>query len=350
MEARREGYRSHKQNVTLKDNETCQLDIPALAAVTSSLKVDYQPVDAEVWVDGNLLGTSPDIFRGLSVGRHEVELRKEGYRTKKETVTVSEGQTAQLTGQLEKTVADVAASGTSTQVASNTSGTAVETITVNGVSFRMVRVEGGTFQMGSKDKEADSDEKRVHQVTLSSYSIGETEVMQELWQAVMGSNPSEFKGAKNPVERVRWKSCHMFVRKLNSLTGRRFRLPTEAEWEFAARGGLKSRGYKYAGGNDIDIVAWYGGNSGNTTHDVGTKQPNELGLYDMTGNVWEWCQDWYGDYSSSAQTNPTGPSSGLYRVCRGGSWISGVRYCCCSFRGFQIQSNSLNGRGLRLAL
>ena len=191
-------------------------------------------------------------------------------------------------------------------------------ITVNGVAFNMVKVSGGTFQMGATSEQGsyvDSDEQPVHQVTLSDYYIGETEVTQELWQAVMGSNPSKFTGSGLlPVEKVSWDDCQTFITKLNV-----FRLPTEAEWEFAARGGNSSQGYKYSGSNNIDDVAWYTNNSNSKTHEVGTKAPNELGIYDMSGNVWEWCQDWDGSYSSSAQTNPTGPTSGAERVYRGGS-------------------------------
>ena len=223
--------------------------------------------------------------------------------------------------------------------------------TVNGVSFEMVRVEGGTFRMcatSEQEDDADSDEKPVHSVTLSSYYIGKTEVTQALWQAVMGSNPSYFKGADLPVECVSWNDCQEFIQKLNRLTGRNFRLPTEAEWEFACRGGNKSNGYKYSGSNDIDNVAWYDGYSG--AHPVGTKAPNELGIYDMSGNVWEWCSDWYADYTSYSQTDPTGPQSGSYRVSRGGSWISYARGCRSSYRLSYDPTYRCNSLGLRLAL
>ena len=173
---------------------------------------------------------------------------------------------------------------------------------------------------------------------------------QELWEAVMGSNPSNFKGAQNPVERVSWNDCQEFVSRLNSLTGRTFRLPTEAEWEYAARGGNKSRHYKYSGSDNIDEVAWYRDNSGSKTHAVGTKSPNELGIYDMSGNVWEWCSDWYGGYSASAQTNPQGPSSGSYRVLRGGSWINYAGNCRVSIRSYDDPGNSNINFGLRLVL
>ncbi|MBR1476259.1 MAG: SUMF1/EgtB/PvdO family nonheme iron enzyme [Muribaculaceae bacterium] len=200
----------------------------------------------------------------------------------------------------------------------------VQNVTVNGVSFKMVAVEGGTFTMGATAEQGNdvgSEEKPTHQVTLSAYSIGQTEVTQELWQAVMGDNPSYYTdNLQRPVEQVSWDDCQAFITKLNQMTGKNFRLPTEAEWEYAARGGNKSQGYKYAGSNNVDDVAWYDGNSGMETHHVATKAPNELGLYDMSGNVWEWCQDWFGNYSSDAQTNPTGPTSGSYCVTRGGSW------------------------------
>lgn len=283
----------------------------------------------------------------------------------------------------------------------------VITITANGVSFKMVRVQGGTFTMGATSEQgsdAYDNEKPTHNVTLSNYYIGETEVTQALWKAVMGSNPSEFKPAETnaarssydafvadakllnakkpgtvriptrqewdaamlttkgslqrPVENVSWNDCQEFIRKLNSLTGRNFRLPTEAEWEFAARGGVRSQGYKYSGGNTVGTVAWYDENAYDKgknspdygTHNVKTKSPNALGIYDMSGNVLEWCQDWGGDYTSTAQTNPKGPSSGSGRVNRGGGWYDDARSCRVSYRYFNSPGIRDNGLGLRLAL
>ena len=228
-----------------------------------------------------------------------------------------------------------------------------ETFTVNGVSFKMLAVEGGTFTMGATPEQGDDayeTEKPAHQVTLSGFAIGVTEVTQALWQAVMGSNPSYFTGnLQRPVEQVPWNDCRLFIAKLNQLTGKNFRLPTEAEWEFAARGGNLSQGYKYAGSNTIDEVAWYDSNSGSTTHAVGTKYPNELGLYDMSGNVGEWCQDWFGYYSSNAQTNPTGPASGSQRVIRGSCWNYSAWSCRVSYR-YGYSPVGCNFHGLRLAL
>ena len=229
-----------------------------------------------------------------------------------------------------------------------------QTITVGGVSFKMIAVEGGTFQMGSpeSDAEAYDDEKPQHEVTLSNYYIGETEVTQELWEAVMGSNPSYFVGPKLPVENVSWDDCQAFIGKLNAQTGKTFRLPTEAEWEYAARGGKKSKGYTYSGSNTIAEVAWYGKNSNNETHDVALKAPNELGIYDMSGNVGEWCQDRYGAtyYENSSTTDPQGPASGTYRVLRGGGWDGSAWGCRVAIRGYTNPGNGYNDSGLRLVL
>ena len=219
----------------------------------------------------------------------------------------------------------------------------------------MVYVSGGTFTMGATSEQgsdAYSDEKPAHSVTLSGYYIGKYEVTQELWKAVMGSNPSRFKGDNLPVERVSWNDVQEFLRKLNAMTGKRYRLPTEAEWEFAARGGNSSRGYKYSGSNSIGNVAWYDGNSGSRTHAAGTKSPNELGIYDMSGNVREWCQDWYSSsyYVSSPRNNPRGPNSGSYRVFRGGGWVSNAGFCRVSYRYDGTPDSRLSDLGFRLAL
>ena len=227
-----------------------------------------------------------------------------------------------------------------------------QVFTVDGVSFKMIRVEGGSFMMGSPDNNPDAydDEKPPHEVTLSDYYIGETQVTQALWKAVMGKNPSRFKGDNNPIEEVSWTDCQEFINKLNTKTGRTFRLPTEAEWEYAARGGNKSRGDKYAGSDNIDEVAWYGNNSERVTHPVKQKKANELGLYDMSGNVWEWCQDWFDRYGSGKETNPTGRSGGSIRVLRGGSWFSDAQGCRVAYRGCGDPDNRDGDVGFRLAL
>ncbi len=242
-----------------------------------------------------------------------------------------------------------------------------QTIEVAGVTFNMIAVEGGTFTMGANDDDTDAYdwEKPAHEVTLDNYYIGATEVTQALWYAVMGQKPTESGsqwtssyglGDNYPAYYISWNDCQAFITKLNELTGKTFRMPTEAEWEYAARGGNKSKGYKYSGSNTIDDVAWYWGNcdgsNGNPygSQQVGTKQANELGIYDMSGNVYEWCSDWFGDYSSSARTNPSGPESGSDRVLRGGSWYDDARYCRVSYRDYRNPDNRSYFFGLRLVL
>lgn len=238
------------------------------------------------------------------------------------------------------------------------------TETIKGMSFDMVYVEGGTFQMGATSEQGgyyDSDEKPVHSVTLSDYYIGKFEVTQGLWEEVMGTTIHEQRikagysstygvGSDYPMYYVNWKEAQEFCKKLSQLTGKTYVLPTEAQWEYAARGGVKSRGYKYSGSNTIGNVAWYIYNSSSSTHPVATKQPNELGLYDMSGNVWEWCSDWYGYYSSESQSNPTGPSTGSHRVLRGGSWNSYAGGCRVSNRPYDLPSSRYNCPGFRVVL
>ena len=235
---------------------------------------------------------------------------------------------------------------------------------VNGVSFKMIMVLGGTFCMGAQrddpngrnyDEDADYDEAPVHDVTLDNYYIGETEVTQQLWKAVMGENPSYAQtgsGVYNrPVEQVSWDVIvNEFLPKLNALTGREFRLPTEAEWEFAARGGNKSKGFKYSGSNNIKEVAFYVENSKNRTWEALSLTPNELKLYGMSGNVWEWCSDWYGDYQNGSSNNPHGALSGRYRVLRGGGFRAGANLCRPTSRNCNRSSYRNYATGFRLAL
>jgi formylglycine-generating enzyme required for sulfatase activity len=231
----------------------------------------------------------------------------------------------------------------------------------------LIRVEGGTFRMGSNN--GDNDERPVHSVTVSSFYIGKYEVTQKEYEAIMGSNPSDtYKGIGDnyPVNEVSWYDavayCNALSRKEGltpcyngsgdsircNFSANGYRLPTEAEWEFAARGGNSSRGYTYSGSNNVGSVAWYDSNSGNKTHPVGQKQANELGLYDMSGNVYEWCWDWCGGYSSGSQTDPTGPSSGSYRINRGGSWTYYGRTCRSAYRSHYYPSNRNYYLGFRV--
>jgi formylglycine-generating enzyme len=216
----------------------------------------------------------------------------------------------------------------------------------------LIFVEGGTFKMGSNDYD---DEKPIHDVRLDSFYMGKYPITQAQWKTIMGNNPSHFKGDNLPVEQVSWEDTKLFLEKLNqkvptNLQRGKYRLPTEAEWEYAARGGNKSQGYTYSGSNDIDEVAWYDKNSGNKAHEVGTKKANELGIYDMSGNVWEWCEDWYGTYENEAQTNPRGADRGSNRVSRGGGWLYNPQDCRATNRYDLSPTGRDNGLGFRVAL
>lgn len=259
----------------------------------------------------------------LKTGSHTVKIIAERYETLDSTITVSSLSTSFFFVLKEKALPDV----------------------IQKLVNNMVYVEGGTYMMGKS-----TDNK---QVTVSSFSIGRYEVTQEEWQAVMGSNPSRYKGSKFPVENVSWDDCQEFIAKLNTLTGKHFRMATETEWEFAARGGNRNRGYKYVGSDILDDVVWYQDNSDLKTHDVGLKKPNELGLYDMCGNVWEWCSGNYNHkdiYGSNGETNTTGSSTGSYRVYRGCGFMTILHHCNVWERlGAKPNERSFE-RGLRLAL
>ena len=221
---------------------------------------------------------------------------------------------------------------------------------INGIEMEIVK--GGTFTMGSDDAEALDTEKPAHSVTVSNYYIGKYEVTQALWVAVMGSNPSGFRGDDNlPVENISWNMAMEFITKLNAITGKRYRMPTEAEWELAAREALLTQKYPYSGSFNVDEVAWYCDNAENRTHPVGQKKPNPRGIYDMSGNVFELCYDWFGMYSTAHQTNPIGPSSGTFRIMRGGSYVDNAFGCRIIYRnGLDSQDVRYINVGLRLAM
>jgi formylglycine-generating enzyme required for sulfatase activity len=219
--------------------------------------------------------------------------------------------------------------------------------TANNYEFCMIPVQGGSFNMGDEHGDLWDACRPVHQVHVPDFYIGKYPVTQALWKIVMADkNPSNFQGDDCPVENVSWDDIQQFLTKLNEKTGLRYRLPTEAEWEYAARGGKQSKGYLYAGGNTLNDVAWNYNNSGSKTHSVGGKTPNELGLYDMSGNVWEWCQDVYKAYPCNS--NNRGNSS--YRVCRGGGWINGAQICRAAYRDNNWPRSRLSYIGFRLAL
>ena len=371
------------------------------------LKVMTTPFEANISINGKNYGTTPTSIKDLLIGDYTVELSLSGYATAIEKTTITEGQTATVNATL--------ANGREANISSTPSGvdlfidnikvgitpykgylafgshrlrieqnnkkaektinilqnggetnfplafvTKTFTETINGISFKMLAIKGGTFQMGNNNGNA--HEKPVHSVTVSDFFIGETEVTQALWKAVMGvsntlSNPSEWKGDNLPVEQISWNDVQEFINKLNSLTGKNYRLPTEAEWEYAAGGA--STGSANSANNrtkwtstnsesSLGSYAWYSGNSNIQTHPVGTKNPNGLGLFDMSGNVWEWCSDWKGAYSYDSQTNPQGPATGSYRVLRGGSWYCTAARCRIASRDGNAPDSSDNDTGFRL--
>ena len=336
-------------------------DIYALGATAYNLLTQQKPpLPSDVLLDGADAFNFPDAvsprMRQFVTTCMTPSFRKRPYDVKsmlallqveaKEAPPVSDNQEEEVT------VVEVAKPKQPVAVKAPKIESSRETFTINGVSFDMIKVEGGKFWMGAQkmdpsgsnyDEEASECEGPVHQKTVGKFYIGETQVTQELWKAVMGSNPSAFKGLRLPVEQVNWNDCQSFVQKLNTITGRVFRLPTEAEWEFAARGGNQSVGLIYSGDNTARFVAWYSENSSNTTHPVKQKSPNELGLYDMSGNVWEWTSNnWRNDYSSSEDNS--------CRVLRGGSWHRLARYVRVSFRYNYTPDSRYNFIGLRLAL
>ena len=334
----KEGCATETRKVTVTENNLSTIEVVLPQGKGMTILSDSSGDD--VYIDGVKQGVTP-LKTTLSFGTHQVELRR-GDKTvgKQISVTTSGGDNTVMMGFGLKPQWSAEVTPKQKQV--------LEKLVTN-----MVKVEGGTFTMGATSEQgsdAYSNEEPTHKVSLSDFYIGKYEVTQEEWEAVMGKNPSHFNGSNRPVEQVSWNDCRDFITRLNRLTGLNFSLPTEAQWEYAARGGNKSKGYKYSGSNTIGDVAWYTNNSSSKTHDVGTKAPNELGIYDMSGNVWEWCKDWYDSsyYSTSPSANPTGPSSGSFRVFRGGSWNNNARLCRVSNRGYNRPDDSGHGLGLRL--
>ena len=333
------GYETHESTIYVSPSNTsfnCHLNETTFI-VTFKCDVSY----ANLSIDGTVVGFANGQY-SLSPGSHSIKISYTGYEDKTDYISVySDASYNYKLVPIKNTNND------------SQSKTKAKTVTVNGVSFEMIFVDGGTFMMGAtveQGRDARTNEHPIHDVTLSNYYIGKFEVTQELWLAVMGNNPSYFAGdMRRPVEMVSWYDCQKFIAKLNSLTGINFRLPTEAEWEYAARGGKRSMCYRYAGGNNLDTVAWYYGNSAEKTHPVGQKAPNELGLHDMSGNVYEWCQDRYSDYSRNTQTNPIGASEGTDCVWRGGCWGHREGDCRISARNYYDPSRKYAYHGLRLA-
>ena len=334
-----DGYDAYEKRIRVESGRAVSLyvDLSEAAPSQGRLFVETTPGDARV----RILNIGPAFYQGMDLdpGRYHVEVSAEGYETEKRWVSLSAGEDETISMRLTAVrVAKPAAARPSTSGKNR-----------NSLGMEFVYIQPGSFMMGSPSGESgrDSDEKQ-HRVTLTrGYYMQTTEVTQGQWERVMGSNPSRFKnyGSNCPVEKVSWEDCQQFIRKLNGMEGTsKYRLPTEAEWEYAARSGTTGA---YAG--DLDAMAWYRNNSGSKTHAVGGKRPNAWGLYDMHGNVWEWCHDWYGDYSSGSVMDPTGPSSGSIRVLRGGSWYHYAKYCRSASRHDNSPDHSGFAIGFRLA-
>jgi formylglycine-generating enzyme required for sulfatase activity len=346
---------TQEQQIVLKRNDKQVIDMyPDVQ--TGSLQIAVTPFDADVEVIGDAgeryTATGMKVFEDIPVGTYTLKVSATSYTSVNETALVNTGETTNKSIKLSK--ANVETESEQSQITDKVIKPNTETETERSQStdgIEMVFVKGGTFTMGSPTNEAKRGiDETQHQVTLSDFQIGKYEVTQKQWTSIMGSNPSNFKGDNLPVEQVSWNDVQQFIQKLNQKTGKTYRLPTEAEWEYAAKGGSTAGGQIYSGGNNRDEVAWYSSNSGSKTHPVGQKMANALGIHDMSGNVWEWCSNWYGDYSSGSQSNPQGASSGAYRVFRGGSWYLVPRYCRVSFRFYGIPDFMRNDLGFRLVL
>lgn len=341
VECRKNGHRPTSETLTVTEGMPARsVRLRPPEPLCGTLTITSEPELSEVYLDGVHVGQTPLYLPESLVGNHELKITHSGCSVWVGEVVVREGEVVEVTAVLRKNSPAVSVPH--------------KMVSVKDVSFCMVLVKGGSFTMGATSGQgADSHEaeRPAHNVILSDFYMGETEVTQDLWMAVMGNNPAQYDtGNDRPVTHVSWNDCQEFVEALSAMTGHKFRLPTEAEWEYAARGGNKSGRYKYSGGSDLEDVAWYDGNSEGQTHPVKTKHPNELGLYDMSGNVWEWCNDWYGEYCSVPQTNPKGPESGFGHVLRGGDWRDGPTSCRVSHRDYGTPGYSNKGGGLRLVM
>ena len=343
VEVKRASHRTASQVLHVTEILAQTIQLPSPTPIYGALDITSTPSRAAVYIDDIKVGETPLIKDKVLVGLHIVTIKKDGYKKSVKTVDVKENATATLSETLTEYVGEADEDDQIVGVVEPLIQGNRYTYVVNGVSFTMVMIDGGTFTMEAVTNSQQDDKS----VVLSNYAIGETEVTQELWQAVMQHNPANYRGsAHNPVEYVSWNECQKFVTMLNRLTGANFRLPTEAEWEYAARGGQESKGYRYSGSNTVGNVAWYISNSSVTTHPVKSKSPNELGLYDMSGNVSEWCDDRY--YGDSSQSEEAAMEDRF--IFRGGSWSDNDAACRVSMRAKAVARQKKSNRGLRLAL
>ena len=334
---------------------------------TQKLRIKYSPTTASVLVDNKFVkGTNGVAEATLTVGQHSYIVACDGYESEEGSVKLkaSAPSTIQIALLKESTANNDIVVNNNTQndeqqpiimseaeYENQTADNNIENL-LEKLNNDMVYIETVEYTMGATKEqkgEANSDEKPAHEVVLDCFYLCKYEVTQELWEAVMGNNPSYFKGKKLPVENVSWYDCQDFIMKLNTLTGKKYRLPTEAEWEYAARGGVNSMHNKYSGDNVCEYVSWCFQNSKDKTEAVGMLKSNELGIYDMSGNVWEWCQDWYGPYNKKTAYNPIGPTNAFNRVFRGGGYDNPATYSRCSYRCSTAPQNKFKNLGLRLA-
>lgn len=341
---------------------------PIVKDEKQTLNIRFTPATATVLVDGDMVETNNGIIAvTLPVGAHTYNIVAKGYVGQSGTVTLTakapttfsvdlqrqKSKPVVLTPKKEEKKPEPTPKADATASVIEGAG---EKLSVGGVEFLMVLVENGTFTMGAHKNQMQNiapQERPAHQVTLTKdYYIGETEVTQDLWYEIMGNNPSYDTGGKKlPVENVSWDDCQEFCKALSERTGRTFRLPTSAEWEFAARGGNKSQGYIYSGSNKADEVGWTEENSGGTIHTVKQKNPNELGLYDMTGNVWEFCQDDFASYRNEKRVDPLDESTDGQKVVRGSSVsYNSRRMARTSFRFYSETYETNNTIGLRIVM
>lgn len=391
LKVSKSGYKTREFDLIVTAKKDNSIDL-IMMPITGTLEIITNPPQAMISLNGRLYGLTPRVISDLPLGEYTLTLEKAEHNRVVKQISVTDENLMKIDMPLysgKEITLTTNPPGANVIINQKTEGitpltlwlkfgthlikfekdgnAVVESITINQAGSKifsfdlkatlnpfenqMVFVKGGSYKMGDTFGDGNLEEKPVHPVTVNDFYISKYEVTQIQWVTIMGNNPSHFSGCDNcPVERVSWLDIQTFLAKLNELTGKKFRLPTEAEWEYAAKGGQAGMGYRYAGRNNINFVSWYNGNSNSKTQPVGTKDPNELGIYDMSGNVWEWTNDWLSDYSDSPKVNPTGPVDGDYKVVRGGSWfgyIGGSRVAC---RGSDDPGNRRSYVGFRVAL
>lgn len=388
---KKEGFSSREQQVTILRGRDMHVDL-MLSPKTGSLEITTDPPGVMITLNGKMYGLTPKTIKDLPLGIYNLSLDKPEYTSIIRRITISDSDLQKLEFSMtsgKEVIITSDQDSTLVYIDNEKEGvaplkiwlkygshniklqrgalTTIETIevahggskdysftlsnTVDPFEGQLVFVKGGTFKMGDLSGDGSREETPVHQVTVNDFYMGKFEVTQSQWESIMGSNPSHFNGCPNcPVERVSWIDVQEFLVKLNELTGKSYRLPTEAEWEYAAKGGSKSRGFLYSGKNNVNFVAWYSGNSGNKTNPVGQKEPNELGIYDMSGNVWEWVNDWFDYYTETPKDNPTGPDNGDGRIVKGGSWFGHAGGNRVSCRGSDEPVNKRSYIGFRIVV